>query len=245
MQALPRLYTEEPGRQIPMRRQVVYLGAFALGSGAAMDLMLGQLKSDFFRAYLPPWLFVSYGVAALGGVILVLGLRMKPTERPPLTPARAGSVMARFAMLNAAVAALLLAPVLVPSFRLPILITQWPGIYMVLAYFSFLTVGVVGMAVWSVFIVHTPEMLGRGAVGALWFAVQVGMTELGVYLLAVSMFLGGYVGSWLAYTGAGPVAVGAEMEFSVIPSAVGIFMVAAGTFIGILNVTRTGRQVRD
>jgi hypothetical protein len=227
-----------------MRRPFVLLGALTLGSGAAMNLMLGQLRSDFFRAYLPPWVYVSYATIAAGGILVVAGLALKPAEFKPLNPSRAAGLMARMALLNAAAAALFLGPVLVPSFRLPILITQWPGIYMVLAYFSFLAVGVLGMAAWSVFLMHLPDLLNRSSVGALGFGVQVVMTEFGVYALAISMFLGGYTGSWLAYTGAGPVAVGAQMEFSVIPSAVSIFMVAAGTFIGVANVFMSGRSVQ-
>jgi len=209
-----------------------------------MNLMLGQLRSDFFRAYLPPWVYVSYATIAAGGILIVFGLFLKPVEFKPLSPGRAGGLMARLALLNAAAAALLLAPVLVPSLRLPILITQWPGIYMVLAYFSFIAVGVLGMAAWAVFFAHLPDLLNRASLSALGFGVQIVMTELGVYALTISMFLGGYTGSWLAYTGAGPVAVGAQMEFSVIPSAVSIFLVAAGTFIGVANVFISGRSVQ-
>ncbi len=227
-----------------MRRQVILLGVFALGTGVAMAVMLGQLRSDFFRAYLPPWVYVSYAVSATGAAAIVAGALMKPVGESSTEAGRAGGAVARIALLNAVISALMLIPVLVPSYRLPILITQWPGVYMVLAYFSFLVVGVLGMAAWSVFLLHLPGLLGRTNLSTLWFRAQLALTEVGVYVLAVAMFAGGYVGSWLAYTGAGPAVVGAEMEFSVIPSAVGIFMVAAGTFMGVLNVVLAGRSVK-
>ncbi len=227
-----------------MRRQLILLGALALGSGVGMNLMLGQLRSDFFRAYLPPWTYASYATLGLGAALVVIGLAMKPVEWQALTPAKASGFMVKLTLLNAAAAVLIVAPVLMPSFRLPILITQWPGIYMVLAYFSFLAVGVLGMAAWSVLYAHMPDLLGRNGVGRLGFGVQVLMTEVGVYALAIFMFAGGYVGSWLAYTGAGPVVVGVQMEFSVIPSGFAIFLVAAGTVIGIVNLMAPRRSVR-
>lgn len=228
-----------------MRRPLVYLGALALGSGAAMNLLLGQLRSDFFRAYLPPWVYASYATIALGAILIIMGAGLKPRNPDVLRAVRAGSYMARLALANAVAAVCLVAPVIVPSFRLPILLTQWPGIYMVLAYFSFLVVGVLGFAGWSAMLIHLPETFGKDGVGCTGFLAQVLMTELGVYALAISMFLGGYVGSWLAYTGAGPVAVGAQMEFSVIPSAVSIYLVAAGTVVGVVNVLISGRSVSN
>ena len=226
-----------------MRRPFVYLGALALGSGAAMNLLLGQLRSDFFRAYLPPWVYASYATIAIGVILVILGVRLRPGGPDVLRVAKAGSYMAKLALANAIGAACLVAPVIVPSYRLPILLTQWPGIYMVLAYFSFLFVGVLGMAGWSSIFVHLPETFSKDAVGGVGFAAQVLLTEIGVYALAISMFLGGYVGSWLSYTGAGPVAVGAQMEFSVIPSAVSIFLVVAGTIVGVVNVLMSGRSI--
>jgi hypothetical protein len=225
-----------------MRRAFVSLGALALGSGAAMDFLLGQLRSDFFRAYLPPWVYVSYGTIALGFALVILGLSLKPKGPEVLQSAKAGSYMAKLAVLNTIGAACLVAPVIVPSLRLPILLTQWPGIYMVLAFFSFLVVGVLGMAGWSSLFIHLPETFGKMGVGGVGFVAQALMTEVGVYALAISMFLGGYVGSSLSYSGAGPVAVGAQMEFSVIPSAVSIYLVVAGTIVGVVNVLMSGRS---
>jgi len=86
------------------------------------------------------------------------------------------------------------------------------------------------------------EIFGATGVGRIGFATQILLTEAGAYGLAVSMFLGGYVGSWLVYTGAGPVAVGAQMEFSVIPSAVSIFAVMAGTVVGAANLLGSRRS---
>lgn len=207
-----------------------------------MSLLLGQLRSDFFRAYLPPWLYVSYGAIVLGGVLILGGAVLRPKSPDVLKATKAGGYMSKLTLINAAGAACLVAPVVIPSLRLPILLTQWPGIYMILAYFSFLVVGVLGMAGWSSMFIHLPETFGKDGIGGTAFAAQVLMTEVGVYALAVSMFLGGYVGSWLAYTGAGPVAVGAQMEFSVIPSAVSIYLVVAGTVVGVVNLLMSGRS---
>lgn len=222
----------------------MYLGALGLGSGVAMNFLLGQLKSDFFRAYLPPWTFASYAVIALGGSAILGGLALGGGPSAPLDVRRASRVAATLSMVNAVAAAIFVAPVLDPALRLPILITQWPGIYMVIAYLSFLVVGVLGLAAWAVMFVHSEDIMGSPSIGRTGFATQVLLTEAGAYGLAISMFLGGYVGSWLAYTGAGPVAVGAQMEFSVIPSAVSIFAVAAGTVVGVVNMLASRRSVK-
>jgi len=226
-----------------MRRPLVLLGALALGSGTAMYILLGQLKSDFFRAYLPPWTLASEGLAAAGGVVLLTGLLARPSVPALVTGQGAARLTAKLAMANGVAAAAFVAPVLDPALRLPFLITQWPGIYMVIAYVSFVVVGVLGMAAWSLILLNSKALFGSDSFSKAGVAVQLLLTEAGAYALAVSMFLGGYVGSWLAYTGAGAVVVGAQMEFSVIPSAVSIFAVAAGTVVGVVNVLMTGRSV--
>lgn len=225
-----------------MRRSLVLLGVFLLGAGLVMTYMLSQLRSDFFRAFLPPWVYGSYGLTAVGAIVVVVGLAVKPSLEPPVKAVGASGVFWKLAMLNTVAAALFVLPVLYPALRIPILITQWPGIYMVLAYFSFVLVGVLGMAAWALLLLHRQEFNGRSELGRLPLVLQIAMTELGVYGLAVSMFLGGYVGAWLSYTGAQPTVVGAQMEFSVIPSAVSIFLVASGSVTGVLNVLFSGRS---
>ena len=225
-----------------MRRGLLYLGALGLASGIAMNLLLGQLKSDFFRAYLPPWILVSYAVVVVGGLALVAGITLGGNPSPAFEARKASRLTATLALVNAVAASIFVAPVLDPALRFPILITQWPGIYMVIAYVAFVLVGVLGLAVWALLFAHTVEMFGNSGVGRIGFAAQILLTESGVYGLAISMFLGGYVGSWLAYTGAGPVAVGAQMEFSVIPSAVSIFAVMAGTVVGVANLLGSRRS---
>ena len=44
----------------------------------------------------------------------------------------------KLSILNTIVAIIFLFPILIPQLAFPILITEWPGIYMVLAYFIFL-----------------------------------------------------------------------------------------------------------
>jgi hypothetical protein len=226
-----------------MRRPLVLLGALVLGSGVAMYIMLGQLKSDFFRAYLPPWVYASYAAMGLGGAVLAAGVALRSDGKREVSTDAAAVAMGKLALVNAVAAAIFVAPVLYPGFRFPILITQWPGIYMVLAYVSFVMVGVLGTAAWTMFYFRAPDLFHRERLGATGVALHAAMTEVGVYGVSVSMFLGGYVGSWLAYTGAGPVAVGAQMEFSVIPAAVSIFLVGAGTFVGVVNLLWRGRSV--
>src|SRR5579863_10369044 len=103
-----------------MRRALLYLGALGIASGTAMNLLLGQLKSDFFRAYLPPWIFVSYGVIALGGVVLVAGIIIGGGHSPAFEARRASRLTATLALVNAVAAACFVSPVLDPALRFPI-----------------------------------------------------------------------------------------------------------------------------
>ena len=141
-----------------MRTQVVLAGGAGLVVGAAMNYLLSDLKSAYFRAYLPPWVICSYVILALGAGLLLVGLIVKPSSALRLDASRAANALTYIAVVNGIAAIAFAAPVLIPSFRFPILITQWPGIYMVIAYVAFLVVGILGNLAWSSVFRSLPSM---------------------------------------------------------------------------------------
>jgi hypothetical protein len=175
-------------------------------------------------------------VSVIGAGGVVVGVVARDTPLRTIDNDGVARLYFRLALINTVSAALFAAPLLDPRLAFPILITRWPGIYMVVAYTFFVLVGILGMLSWGIFFHLLPSMFERTSVRRFWLFAQVVVTEVGVYALAIFMFLGGYIGASLNYSGAGDFIVGAAMEVAVIPSALGIFMVILGTLIGVTNV---------
>lgn len=228
-----------------MNSQRTALGILAVLAGVAMNVLLAQLRSDFFRAYLPPWVYASYGLLGAGIAITIFGV-VSRRGRAKRTSSIAGARYAgNIALINAVVVAVASTPVLDPGLKFPILITQWPGIYMVLGFLSLASIAIVGTLCWSFLYSYLPTVFRVNEVFRILLVLQLVLTVAGAYGVGISMFWGGYRGSSLAYEGAGAVVVGAAMEFSVIPSAISIFMVVAGTVLGVFNVFWSGRSPRN
>jgi hypothetical protein len=92
------------------------------------------------------------------------------------------------------------------------------------------------MLSWGVFFHLLPSVFDRTTVRRFWLFAQIVVTEVGVCALTIFMFMGGHIGAMLNYSGAADFVTGARMEVAVIPSALGIFLVARGTLIGVANV---------
>ncbi|TLX97769.1 MAG: hypothetical protein E6K90_10100 [Thaumarchaeota archaeon] len=219
-----------------MRRAVSILGAIIGFLGGAMYVLLIQLRSETFRADLPPWMTGALALVGLGIALFLAGLALPSREMGTLDVVRASNYFAYSTVFNTFAAACFSIPVLIPTFEFPILITRWPGIYMVIGYAFFVLIGVLGSLGWSVLYRWLPELFARHSVLRPLFLFQFSTLEVGVYLLSVFMFLGGYVGSALVHQGIGDTIVGIQMEFAVIPSALGIFLVIVSTLTGLANI---------
>ncbi len=224
-----------------MNRAVSILGAIIAILGGAMYGLLIQLRSETFRADLPPWIDLSLGVLGLGLVTFLAGLVMAERELRSISVRTASRYLGYATLVNAVAAAGFSLPVLVPTFEFPILITRWPGIYMVIGYTFFVMIGVIGTFTWSAFYRTLPELFSREAVYKAAFLFQFSTMEVGIYSMSIFMFLGGYVGSALANQGAGDAVVGASMEFAVIPSALGIFLLIVSALVGVGNAVFSKR----
>jgi len=219
-----------------MNKVVTITAALVCASGFAMFFLVGLLHSETYRAAIIIYQYSALVVSVIGAGGVVVGVVARDTPLRTIDTEGVARLYFRLALINTISAALFAAPLLDPQFKFPILITRWPGIYMVVAYTFFILVGVVGMLCWGVFFHLLPSMFDKASVRRFWLFAQVAVTEVGAYALAIFMFLGGYIGASLNYSGAGDFIVGAQMEVAVIPSALGIFLVMLGTLIGVANV---------
>lgn len=226
-----------------MDRLVSWSGAIMFLIGVAMYFMLTQLGAATFRQDLPPWNWVAFLIAVSGVIVLGVGIVLPHRRIGTLQAEVASKYFVWASVFNTSVAAVLVSPILIPTLEFPILITRWPGIYMVVAYFTFLVVGVLGSFAWSSFL-RLEQVVGK-RVYRPPFLFHFFALELGVYLIAIFMFLGGYVGSSFNYQGFGDAIVGAGMEFAVIPSALGIFLVALANLVGVGNVLVSRSKVSE
>lgn len=219
-----------------MNKPATFAGLILAAVGGVMYILLVQLHSETFREDLPAWMTAALVIAVAGVALSLASIALPNWKAGVIATEAAATYFGYVSIANTLAAAAFVMPVLVPSLEFPILITRWPGVYMVIAYFSFVMVAVVGMLAWMGFYRMMPSVFSKKTVYRPLFFGQIVLTQLGIYVVSVSMFLGGYVGSALEYAGAGPVVVGAAMEFAVIPSALSIFLTVVGELLGIVNV---------
>jgi hypothetical protein len=228
-----------------MNRFTAFWGGMVAASGVVMHVLLLALGQEtFFMAasYLPPAQIVSYGVIAAGALLFLASFVMQWPRYSTVSNEVASSYFGRLALFNALAAAVFATPMLVPSLQLPILLTEWSGIYIVVAYAFFIIVGVLGMFCWSMMYRFTPSIFSRDSFDRRSVLLQIMLTEVGIYTVSTVLFLAGFIGARLIYEGqVGSVLVGASMEFSDIPAAVSIFIVMLSVFLGVTTVL-TGKR---
>jgi len=214
-------------------------------SGVAMHFILVGLEYvTFFMApvYLPPAQIVSYGVIVAGLVLLLASFTTRWPRYVTIGHDVASKYFGRIALVNGLAAAVFVAPMLAPPLQLPILLTEWPGIYIVVAYAFFVIVGVMGMLAWSVMYHFAPdffsrrELLDRRSV-----LLQLILSEAAIYAVSAVLFAAGYIGAREVHdvTFGNPVMdplVGASMEFSDVPAAVSIFLMVVSVFLGAITI---------
>lgn len=225
-----------------MNKAVTISGCLACASGLAMFVLVGFLHSETYRAAIHIYQYSALVVAGVAAALAVVGVFARDSPLSTIDTEGVARFYFRLTLINTICASLFAAPIIDPKFKFPILITQWPGVYMVVAFTFFVLVGIIGMLCWGIFFHLMPDMFDRASVRRFWLFAQIIVTEVGVYVMAIFMFLGGYIGSSMAYVGDGDYIVGAAMEVAVIPSALGIFLIVLGTLIGVANVLLARRD---
>jgi hypothetical protein len=215
-------------------------GGLLAASGVVMHfLLLGLGEEPFHMAgiYLPPAQLVAYATIAAGAALFLSSFVMSWPRYSEISNEVASKYFGRLALVNALAAAVFAAPMLDPSLEFPILLTQWPGIYIVIAYGFFVIFGVIGMLGWSMMYRFTPSFFSRDHLDRRSILLQVIFSEVGIYIVSTSLFLAGFIGARLVDAGqVGPVIVGAAMEFSDIPAAAAIFLIIVSVFLGAISI---------
>jgi len=143
-------------------------------------------------------------------------------------------VYATFINLGAAIA--FTAPIFLPRLQFPILLTEWPGIYIYIGYSAFLIAGVLGMLAWAAAYYLLWKIFSKNSCDKKIFFSQIIVTNVGVYIASAFMFAGGYQGAFYAHEDFAAFIVGKIMESTVIPSAIGIALSMLGNIFGLANV---------
>src|SRR5271154_2467562 len=164
-----------------MNKAVTITGALVFASGLGMFFFVSQLHSETYRAAIVIYEYSALVVGGIGAVSLVVGLLARDTPFGSVDTEGVARFYFRLALINTVSAVLFAAPVLDPRFKFPILITQWPGIYMAVAYTFFVLVGIIGTLCWGIFFHLLPSMFGRASVRRFWLFAQIIVTEVGVY----------------------------------------------------------------
>jgi hypothetical protein len=209
-------------------------GLYLLVVGLTIPILLNQLATVTFRGETLLWRESSIPLAGVGVILLIAGL-FRPGSSY-IAWIHTSKYFLYASLVNAIAAAILILPLFLPQLEFPILITRWPGIYMVTAYFSFIIVGVLGNLAWGSLFSLAPRILFRERFDKGLVILQWVLMQVGVYGLAIFMFYGGYIGSELVNNGAQDTLVGISMESAVIPSALFIFTVLYSVLLGVANV---------
>lgn len=230
---------------VRMNWYLAFWGGMVAAAGLAMNYLLGALGEQTFfmaRYYIPPAVDVSYGVVVVGLLMLLASAFSGWPRYSPIGNEEAGRGFARLALLNAVLAAAFASAMLIPPLRLPILLAQWPGIYIVIAYGSFVGFGVIGMLCWALLFEMLPTFFSRSTVDRRSVILQLALSEIGVLVISTVLFLAGFRGASLVEDGTvGATFVGASMEFADIPVAGSIFLVMISVFLGAFNILSAER----
>jgi hypothetical protein len=221
-----------------LNRFATGLGLVLLVMGILTHLLLGLLKGETFRAGFVIWQYTGYGLIVGGIVLSIVSFVLPPFRSGRIDSRVAAKYFGYAALINSVAAAAFTLPLLYPPFEFPILITEWPGIYMIIAYSFFIIFGVLGMLGWSFVYSQLSVLISKENLSTPIIILQLIIANIGIYGAAIFLFLGGLQGSHLAYIGAGSIIVGASMEFSDIPSAFSIFLCVLSVLIGVVNFAR-------
>lgn len=146
------------------------------------------------------------------------------------------------ALVNTLAATIFTTPLLVPTFGLPLIVGVFPGTWLLIAYLSFLIVGVVGMVGWSAIYYFASKFMGKQETIKILAISHLVMVELAVYGYASTMSAAGWLGGQALRQGLSVAAVGFLIEPLVLPTGAFIALVLVGQVIGVSNMLWTLRK---
>lgn len=141
------------------------------------------------------------------------------------------------AILNLIVAVVITIPVLVPEFTFPLVLTDVPGTWILVAYYLFLIVAVLGSIGWAVMFDLVERRFGKTKVNRYMAEAHMTLAYLGIYGQTTLMFIVGYTGGYAELLGFGKATITQGIVgWMVVPIGVFIYLFLAGTIIGVANL---------
>jgi len=145
-------------------------------------------------------------------------------------------------LVNAFAAAIFTTPILVPTFGIPLIAGIFPGTWMLIAYLTFLAVGVMGMVGWAAMYYLASHLLEKKKTSKIFAIMHLVIVEVSVYGFAALMSAAGWVGGQALRQGLAVAAVGFLIEWLILPTGAFVALVVLGQVLGILNMLRTIRS---
>jgi hypothetical protein len=140
-------------------------------------------------------------------------------------------------LINIIVAVAVTLPVLVPQLGLPLKLEVWPGTWMFISWFVFVTVGVIGCFLWCLIYYMMPRVYDKKNVSEFLGLAQLVSFEAAVFGLCAFMGIdAGYYGGTLYHNGFGPVIITQIIAWAVIPIGTLILVALLSTVTGVVNV---------
>ena len=146
------------------------------------------------------------------------------------------------ALINTIAAICFTLPILLPTSGLPLIIGAFPGTWLIVGYFVFLIVGVIGMLGWSIVYSFMPSMFDKHQTSKRLSIIQLVFSELAIYGVASTISFIGWQGGQALRQGLSIASVGFLIEPYVLPTGVFVALVLLGQLIGVLNIFSTIRM---
>ncbi len=223
-----------------MNRYLAAWGALLAVSGVTMYVLSQALAVEtFFMAayYIPPTQMVAVGLVVVGILLVVTSAFLEWPRYAAMTNEEAARYFVRAALFNTLAAAVFAFAMLIPPLEIPILFTEWPGIYIAISYGSFVGFGVMGMFAWGLMYQMLPSFFSRSLLDRRSVILQLVLSEVGIFVVSSILFSAGFIGATLVHDQTvGAVFIGASMEFADIPAATFIFVIIISVFLGAINI---------
>ena len=143
------------------------------------------------------------------------------------------------ALVNALAGALFPTPILVPTFGIPLIVGQFPGTWMLIAYLGYLTVGVMGMVGWAAMYYLASRLMGKKTTTKIFAIMHLVIVEVSLYGYTTVMTAIGWIGGMALRQGLAVAAVGYLIEWMILPTGAFVALAVFGQVIGILNMLKT------
>ena len=147
-------------------------------------------------------------------------------------------------LINTIAAICFTLPILFPTSGLPLIIGAFPGTWLLVGYFVFLIVGVMGMLGWSIVYNSMSTMFDRQNTSKRLSIIQMVFIELSIYGVASTISFIGWQGGQALRQGLSIASVGFLIEPYVLPTGVFVALVLLGQLVGVVNIFSTIRMKR-